>query len=111
VTETRKRTGVRTPRPPHTRFFRPVFRDYALAARLRYGSDVIWFFERESSLIVCEIRRAADDEEKFEFEIADAEGPTTSRFDSPKELIATYLREQSRLMSQGWRPRNSASIE
>jgi hypothetical protein len=72
---------------------------------------MIWFFERESSLIVCEIRRAADDEAKFEFEVADAEGPTTRRFDSPKELISAYLHEQSRLMAQGWRPRNAASIE
>jgi hypothetical protein len=72
---------------------------------------MIWFLERDSSLIVCEIRRAADDDDKFEFEIADAEGPTTRRFDSPKELITTYLHEQSRLMAQGWRPRNAASIE
>jgi hypothetical protein len=72
---------------------------------------MIWFFERESSLIVCEIRRAADDEDKFEFEIADAEGPTTQRFESPKELISTYLHEQSRLLAEGWRPRNAASLE
>jgi len=66
---------------------------------------VIWFFERESDLVVCEIRRAADDEEKFEFEIAASAGPTTLRFDSPHDLITTYLGEQSRLMKEGWRPR------
>jgi hypothetical protein len=72
---------------------------------------VIWFFEKESDLIVCEIRRAADDEEKFEFEIADATGPTTLRFESPTELISKYLYEQSRLMSEGWRPRIDAAPE
>ena len=72
---------------------------------------MIWFFERESSLIVCEIRRAADDDDTFEFEMADAEGPTTRRFDSPKDLIATYLDEQSRLLAQGWRPRNASTLE
>jgi hypothetical protein len=70
---------------------------------------VIWFFERESELIVCEIRRAADNEETFEFEVADAEGPKTQRFDSARELITTYLGEQSRLMAQGWRPRSDLS--
>lgn len=74
----------------------------SLAIRL----SVIWFFERESSLIVCEIRRAADDEAKFEFEIVDDDGPSTRRFDSPKELISTYLGEQTRLLAQGWRPRS-----
>ena len=66
---------------------------------------VIWFFERESDLIVCEVRRAVDDEQKFEFEIADSSGPKTLRFDSPRELITKYLDEQTRLMAQGWRPR------
>jgi len=66
---------------------------------------VIWFFEKESDLIVCEVRRAADDEEKFEFEIAAPSGSTTLRLDSPGELITTYLGEQSRLIAQGWRPR------
>lgn len=72
---------------------------------------MVWFFERESSLIICEIRRAADDEAQFEFEIADAAGPTTLRFESPTELIAKYLDEQTRLLSQGWRPRNALAVE
>jgi len=66
---------------------------------------MIWFFEKQDDLLVCEIRRAADNDQKFEFEIADSAGPTTRRFDSPSELIANYLREQSRLMAHGWRPR------
>jgi hypothetical protein len=66
---------------------------------------MIWFFEKQDDLLVCEIRRAADDERKFEFEIADSAGPTTHRFDSATELITKYLHEQSRLMAHGWRPR------
>ena len=70
---------------------------------------MIWFFERQTKrqtdLVICEVRRAADDETKFEFEVAAAEGPTTLRFDSPSELISKYLDEQSRLMAQGWRPK------
>ena len=66
---------------------------------------MIWFFEKQNDLLVCEIRRAADNDQKFEFEIADSAGPTTHRFDSATELITNYLREQSRLMAHGWRPR------
>jgi len=72
---------------------------------------MIWFFERESSLIVCEIRRAADDEATFEFEVADEAGPTTHRFESPTALIAKYLDEQSRLIADGWRPRSTAALD
>jgi hypothetical protein len=66
---------------------------------------VIWFFEKEADLLVCEIRRPADDQPGYEFEIASADGPTTHKFDSPRELIVKYLAEQRRLMSDGWRPR------
>jgi len=66
---------------------------------------MIWFFEKQDDLVVCEIRRAADNDRTFEFEIAESAGPTTHRFDSPTELITKYLREQSRLMANGWRPR------
>ena len=76
-----------------------------------HRSLVIWFMEREDALIVCEIRRAADNEEAFEFEIADGESPKTQRFDSASELIAKYLDEQSRLMAQGYRPRTLTAEE
>jgi hypothetical protein len=72
---------------------------------------VIWFLERDSELVVCEIRRAADDDAQFEFEMADAEGPTTLRFGSASDLIRKYLYEQSKLMAQGWRPRNIDTLE
>jgi hypothetical protein len=68
-------------------------------------AGMVWFFEKQNDILVCEIRRAADNEQSYEFEIADSVGPTTRRFDSPSELIAQYLREQTRLMAQGWRPR------
>lgn len=72
---------------------------------------VMWFLERESESIVCEIRRAADDEDKFEFEMADSDGPTTLRFDTATDLIRKYLYEQSKLLANGWRPRSVSSIE
>lgn len=64
---------------------------------------MVWFLEKEDNLLVCEIRKT-DDETTYEFEIADSVGPTTHRFDSPKDLIAKYLNEQSRLIAEGWRP-------
>ena len=66
---------------------------------------MIWFLEKQDDLLVCEIRHAADDQHAYEFEIADASGPKTHRCQSPKELIAKYLDEHSRLMREGWRPR------
>src|SRR5919107_881058 len=74
-------------------------------APLAVEVDVIWFLEKKSDLLVCEIRHAQEDEAIYEFEIADANGPMTMRFDSPKELIAKYLEQHSRLMADGWRPR------
>lgn len=71
---------------------------------------MVWFFEKNTDLLVCEIRRAADDSSRYEFEIADAEGPKTTRFDSPSDLISNYLTEQRRLMQEGWRPRADLQI-
>jgi hypothetical protein len=65
---------------------------------------VVWFFEKQDDLLVCEIRKTAD-ETTYEFEIADAQGPITHRFESATELIAKYLTEQARLTAEGWRPR------
>ena len=73
---------------------------------------VIWFLEKKDDLLVCEIRRAAGTP-GYEFEIADARGPRTIRCPTPKDLIAKYLAEHSRLMREGWRPRagNVAALE
>ena len=64
-----------------------------------------WFLEKQEELIVCEIRHSDENASVYEFEIADSKGPTTLRFDSPKDLIANYLKKHSRLMAEGWRPR------
>lgn len=66
---------------------------------------MIWFFEKNTDLVICEIRRAPDDRARYEFEIASAGGPKTRRFNSPSELISNYLSEQARLIREGWRPR------
>jgi hypothetical protein len=73
---------------------------------------VIWFLEKHDDLMVCEIRRAAGTT-GYDFEIAGASGPKTIHCDSPKDLIAKYLDEHTRLMRDGWRPRagNVAGLE
>jgi hypothetical protein len=73
-------------------------------ARLAARAPVIWFLEKKNDLLVCEIRRSAACD-GYEFEIADAAGPTTIRCQTPTELIARYLHVHSRLMRDGWRPR------
>ena len=74
-------------------------------APLAQTRAVIWFLEKKDALLVCEIRRAEDNESVYEFEIVDAGGPKTLRFESPTELISKYLAEHSRLAAEGWRPR------
>jgi hypothetical protein len=71
---------------------------------------VVWFLEKGTELLVCEIRLAAGDQHRYEFEIADAGGPKTRQFDSPSDLIANYLTEQARLIKDGWRPRADLQI-
>jgi hypothetical protein len=66
---------------------------------------MIWFLERESELLICEIRRA-EESEAYEFEMAPADGPAQTRqYTSPSALIDEYLRTQIALQAQGWRPR------
>jgi hypothetical protein len=63
---------------------------------------MIWFLERDSDLLICEIRHSGPE---YEFEIAPGQGPPeTLRFTSPSELIRGYLRRQSLLQAEGWRP-------
>lgn len=65
---------------------------------------MMWFLERNANLLICEIRQCADG--PYEFEVAPSDGPAeTRRFASAKELIDEYLRKQSQLQAQGWRPR------
>jgi hypothetical protein len=65
---------------------------------------MVWFFERDSARLICEIRRAVDDD-AYEFELGGAGGTREmQRFQSPSELIDAYLRRQSALRAEGWRP-------
>jgi hypothetical protein len=66
---------------------------------------MIWFLQRNTDLMVCEIRQTIG-EAAYEFEIAPPQGPPqTLRFESPTALINEYLRNQSVLQAEGWRPR------
>jgi hypothetical protein len=66
---------------------------------------MIWFLERESDRLTCEIRRT-DDGGLYEFEVASADGPAQTRqYTSPRELIEQYLHMQMTLKAQGWRPK------
>jgi hypothetical protein len=68
---------------------------------------MIWFFERESDLVICEIRHSTEGQ-TYEFEMAPSEGPTETRsYTSAGELIEQYLRTQMTLKAQGWRPKIS----
>ena len=66
---------------------------------------MLWLLERGDTRLVCEIR-CSDADGKYEFELA-RPGQTTEtvRFDSPSQLIDTYLKQQSALRADGWRPR------
>jgi hypothetical protein len=88
-----------------------IFRLIRVAGDLRSSwqlpkeAHMIWFLERESQLLICEIRRA-DEGETFEFEMAPPDGPAQTRhYRTPTELIDHYLRTQVALQAQGWRPR------
>jgi hypothetical protein len=71
---------------------------------------MIWFLERNSDLLICEIRRSLDGTQ-YEFETAPGDRPPqTDRYESASELIKRYLQEQSTLRAQGWRPRSDISL-
>ena len=66
---------------------------------------MVWFYERENEMLVCEIRHD-EGSSSYEFEIAGPNGPTkTQRFSSPTDLIDAYLKDQRQLLADGWRPR------
>jgi hypothetical protein len=66
---------------------------------------MIWFLERNTDLLICEIRHSSDGP-TYEFEVAPSEGPPeTHRFNSASDLLNEYLRKQSALQAQGWRPK------
>ena len=66
---------------------------------------MIWFNEKDTDVMTCEIRHSADGR-CYEFEIAPAAGPIeTQRFESATDLLEAYLRKQSALQEDGWQPR------
>jgi hypothetical protein len=66
---------------------------------------MVWLLERNNDVLTCEIRQTPDST-AFEFELASRRGPAeTLRFNSPTELINGFLRRQTALQAQGWRPR------
>jgi hypothetical protein len=66
---------------------------------------MVWFLERGESRLVCEIRRI-DNSDTYEFELGPEGQPAeTVQFASPSQLIDAYLRRQSALQADGWRPR------
>lgn len=68
---------------------------------------MIWFFEREPHLVVCEVRKTSD-ETAYEFEVSPSNAPPAiQHFESPRDLIDAYLKEQKRLLAEGWHPRAS----
>ena len=72
---------------------------------------MIWFFEREQDFIVCEVRKTADDS-AYEFEVAASNGaPAVRHFDSPHDLIEAYIKEQKRLLADGWHPTMELAAE
>lgn len=66
---------------------------------------MIWFNEKDTDLMTCEIRHSADGR-GYEFEISPSAGPIeTQRFESGTDLLEAYLRKQSALQEEGWQPR------
>ena len=67
---------------------------------------MVWLLQRNKDVLTCEIRQATN--AIYEFEVASKRGPAeTLRFESPTELINGYLRWQTALRAQGWRPRQA----
>ena len=61
--------------------------------------------QRNNEILTCEIREG-DRPRQYGFELASKRGAAeTLRFDSPTDLINSYLRWQAALRAQGWRPR------
>jgi hypothetical protein len=66
---------------------------------------MVWQLQRNNDVLTCEIRQGTS-ARAFEFEVVSRRGPAeTVRFNSPTDLINGYLRWQTALRAQGWRPR------
>ena len=66
---------------------------------------MLWFLERESEVLICEVRQAGDGPE-FELAIKPPGEPEqVQRFDEPTRLIEEWLARQRELHQAGWRPK------
>lgn len=68
---------------------------------------MLWLLERDTDLLLCEIRQPIGSTE-YEFEVASQTGLNeTVRFRSATDLINGFLQRQTALQAQGWRPRSA----
>lgn len=67
---------------------------------------MLWFLERKTEVLICEIRRAHDGHEYELAIMAPGVPERIERFDQPKVLIDRWLWTQRELQSMGWRPRD-----
>ncbi len=66
---------------------------------------MVWFLERKSEVLVCEVRQAEDGPE-FELALRKlGEAEQIQRFEEPTRLIEEWLARQQALHRAGWRPR------
>ena len=99
----------------HTQRTRPRTRTHAAGnltglTPARPGAPVatspamVWFLERDSERMACEVRRASDG--AWEYEATSPCGESELiRFPHATPLIESYLKAQRELRRQGWRPR------
>jgi hypothetical protein len=67
---------------------------------------MLWFLERESETLICEVRQAGDGDD-FELAVRTPGQPEhVERFAEPTVLIETLVLRQQQLHKDGWRPRN-----
>jgi len=67
---------------------------------------MLWFLERESETLICEVRQA-DDADEFEFAVrAPGQPEQVERIAEPTALIEKLVRRQQQLHEEGWRPKS-----
>jgi hypothetical protein len=65
---------------------------------------MVWFLEKNTDVMACEVRRTPDG--AYEYEVTAAGGQTrVRRFDRATPFLNGYLQEQQEFRQQGWRPR------
>lgn len=66
---------------------------------------MLWFLEKESETLICEVRQS-DDGRNFELaERTPGEPEHVERFEEPTRLIEHWLARQRELYNAGWRPK------